>query len=104
MTSEAAAGQRFIAVGDFLWMEDMATTLRSRLGASARKVPTRRLPDFALKAMSVFDASLRDITPALGRRHRHSPAKAERLLGWRARPGVETVADCGESLLAKNAL
>jgi dihydroflavonol-4-reductase len=101
MTSPEAAGQRFIAVGDFLWMSDMATALRSRLGESARKVPTRRLPDFALKAMSVFDPALRDITPALGRRHRHTPAKAERLLGWRARPAVDTVADCAESLLSQ---
>jgi hypothetical protein len=43
-------------------------------------------------------------TPALGRKHRHSPAKAERLLGWHARPGRETVADCGESLLATKAV
>ena len=104
MTSEVAAGERFIAVGDFLWMADMATTLRAQLGDFARKVPTRRLPDFALKAMSLFDPALRDITSALGRRHRHTPAKAERLLGWHARPATETVTDCAKSLLATNAV
>ncbi|HET6295999.1 MAG TPA: NAD-dependent epimerase/dehydratase family protein [Kribbella sp.] len=104
MTADAAAGQRFIAVGEFLWMSEMATALRTSLGESARKVPTRRLPDFALKAMSLFDSSLRDITPALGRKHRHTAAKAEHLLGWHARPATETVTTCGQSLLTKNAL
>jgi nucleoside-diphosphate-sugar epimerase len=104
MTADAAGGQRFIAVGEFLWMSEIATTLRSNLGESARKVPTRKLPDLALKAMSLFDSSLRDITPALGRKHRHTAAKAEQLLGWHARPATETVINCAESLLTKNAL
>ena len=31
MTSPAAAGERFIAAGDFLWMPDIARTLRENL-------------------------------------------------------------------------
>ncbi len=41
MTSAAAAGQRFIAANDFMWMEDLAKSLRSGLGSRAAKVPTR---------------------------------------------------------------
>lgn len=46
MTSPVAAGQRYIGSGAFLMMADMAATLKSRLGARAARVPTRRLPDW----------------------------------------------------------
>ena len=36
MTAPEAAGQRFIAAGDFLWMEDIARTLRSGNDSVAR--------------------------------------------------------------------
>ena len=45
LTVPEAAGQRFLATGDFLWLEEMAATLRARLGERAARVPTRRLPD-----------------------------------------------------------
>lgn len=46
MTHSAAKGERFLAVaGDFMSMRDIAQVLKARLGTSARKVPTRRLPD-----------------------------------------------------------
>ena len=45
MTAPEAAGQRFIAAGDFAWMADLAALLRARLGDGAAKVPTRKAPD-----------------------------------------------------------
>jgi hypothetical protein len=48
----------------------------------------------------VFDRSLRSVLPALGRKHRHSPAKAERLLKFQPRPAAETIVDTAESLVA----
>ena len=39
MTDPAAAGQRFIASGDYAWMADLAAILRARLGTEAAKVP-----------------------------------------------------------------
>ena len=47
MTDAAAVGERFIGVGGFMWMSDVAAELRARLGADARRVPTRTLPDSA---------------------------------------------------------
>jgi nucleoside-diphosphate-sugar epimerase len=49
MTSPAAAGERFIASGDFMWQSDIAQTLRSRLGDRATKVPTRGVPDVVVR-------------------------------------------------------
>jgi dihydroflavonol-4-reductase len=100
MTSPEAAGQRFLATGPFTWMREMAADLRSGLGPAAAKVPTRQLPDLLVRFLALFDPGLRSITVSLGRRNRHSTAKAERLLGWQPRPAAETVVECGRSLLA----
>lgn len=100
MTTPQAAGERFLATGDFLWMRDIARTLRERLGSDASRVRTRQLPDFAVRLAARFgDDELRSITPALGRRNRHSNAKAERILSWQRRPVDQTVVDCAQSLL-----
>jgi nucleoside-diphosphate-sugar epimerase len=104
MTSPEAAGERFIAVGEFLWMADVAAELRAKLGSSAAKVPTRKLPDFALRALSVFDPALRAVTPMLGRKYVHTSAKAKRVLGWQPRPAATTVVDCAESLITHGAV
>lgn len=100
MTAPAAAGQRYLATGEFMWMNDMAKILKARLGDDARKVSTRQLPDLLVRFMARFvDTSLRGITPALGRKARHSTAKAKAELGWHRRPAATTVEDCGASLL-----
>ena len=86
-------------------MADIARTLREGLGAQARLVPTRRIPDPAVRLAARFvDPSLRGIVPALGRRSRHSTAKARELLGWQPRPASETVLDCARSLIEHRAL
>lgn len=104
MTAEQAAGQRFIAVSQFMWMTDIAQTLRTKLGGSARKVPTRTLPDFVLRLLARFDPEIRTIAPGRGRKNRHTSEKAQRLLGWHPRPAAETVVDCAESLITRHAV
>ncbi|MET7383666.1 NAD-dependent epimerase/dehydratase family protein [Streptomyces sp. NPDC005529] len=105
MTSPAAAGQRFLATGEFVWMAEMAQALREELGAAAGQVSTRVVPDFVVRLVARFkDRSLRDITPALGRRNRHSTEKARTLLGWRPRPARTTVVDCARSLIDQGAV
>lgn len=103
MTSPDAAGERFLGTGPFAWMGDIARVLEDQLGDAAAKVSTRVLPDFAVRIASVFDPSLRAISVSLGRRNRHSTAKAERMLGWVPRPAEETVVDCARSLIAHGA-
>jgi nucleoside-diphosphate-sugar epimerase len=99
MTSPGAAGQRFLGTGEFVWMREIAQALKAGLGASGAKVPTRQLPDFLVRISSIFDKQLRPIVISLGRRNRHSTAKAERILGWHARPAAETVVGCAKSLI-----
>ena len=99
MTAPEAAAQRIIAAGEFIWMEDIATTLRSNLGNRASKVPTRRLPDFAFRLLSLFIPALRTLSPSLGRRNDLTSAKARRMLGFAPRKAATTVVECAESLL-----
>ena len=103
MTSPAAAGQRFIAAHDYMWIEEVAAFLRNELGEKAKKVPTRRLPDFMVRLAGLFDPALRELTPGLGRKHVFSSAKAQKVLGWAPRPAKATFVECAQSLFAKGA-
>jgi nucleoside-diphosphate-sugar epimerase len=99
MTAPEAAGERFIASGEFMWMADIAGALRANLGDRAGKVPTRSLPNAAVRLLSVFIPQLRSLTGELGRRNELTSAKARRLLGFAPRPAAATLVDCAESLL-----
>ncbi len=100
MTEPQAAGQRFIASGDFAWIADIAALLRSRLGRQAARVPTRRVPDLMVRIVGLFDKELGSVVPSLGHRRDFSSAKARSMLGWQPRPLEESVLDCAKSLIA----
>lgn len=102
MTAPQAAGERFIAAGEFVWVADLAAMLRARLGADAAKVPTRKVPELVLRFASLFDKSLAAVVPRLGQRRAFSSAKAQNMLGWRPRSLEETVVDCARSLIAND--
>jgi dihydroflavonol-4-reductase len=101
MTAPQAAGQRFIAAGEFMWMEDIAKTLRSGLGERAVKVPTRRLPNFVVRILSLFVPVLRLLRRDLGRKNLLTSEKARQKLGFSPRPSTTTIVDCAESLLGE---
>ncbi|MFC8824494.1 hypothetical protein ACFT9I_03945 [Streptomyces sp. NPDC057137] len=74
-------------------------------GPDHRPGSAARIPDFAVRLAARFrDPSLREITPALGRRNRHSTDKARRVLGRQPRPARRTVRDCANSLIAHRAV
>ncbi len=99
MTAPGAAGQRLIINGDFMWMKDIAATLKAKLGAQGNKVPTKPLPDFVVNIGANFSSALNTLKPLLRRSHRFSSDKARRIIGLKTRPATETVVDCARSLL-----
>jgi nucleoside-diphosphate-sugar epimerase len=99
MTAPEAGGERFVAVTTFQWMADIATVLRSRMGEAAAKVPSRSIPDFLVRAMAIFDPSVRSITGQLGRKTELSSESARNRLNWSPRPIDETIVECAQSLL-----
>lgn len=100
MTAPGMHGERFLGSGEFLWLKDIAEILKCRLGAQARRVPTRGLPDWLLKISARFDPTVRMVTPELGRTRRCDASHAEKVLGWKTRPAAESIVDCAQSLIA----
>lgn len=98
MTAPAAAGQRFIAAGEFLWLEEVAKALRDGLGARGAKAPTRRLPSFLVKLLAPFLRDLRPLAPLIGRKFELTSQKARGMLGFSPRPARVTIVDCANSL------
>jgi dihydroflavonol-4-reductase len=100
MTDDAAAGERFIAnSGPPISMLDIARTMKEHLGEPARHVPTRTMPDWPVRLIGRFNHRVGGLVPRLGHRRDASAAKAERVLGWTARPWQESILDSARSLL-----
>src|ERR1700688_4721725 len=67
MTHPAAKGERFLAgAGDFLSILDIAKILKRRMGAAAKRVPTRQLPNWVVRLAALRDPAVKQITPELG--------------------------------------
>jgi nucleoside-diphosphate-sugar epimerase len=95
MTNPAAAGERFLATGELLWLPEIARLLRDQLGEDAARVSTEVFED---------DDALVDLVPGIGRRNVHTTAKARTVLGWSPRPAVEAVLACARSLIKLGAV
>jgi nucleoside-diphosphate-sugar epimerase len=100
MTHPAAKGERFLAVsGDFMSVLEIAQLLKARLGAAARRVPTRQLPNWLLRVAALADTSLRQVATELGTVKNATGEKATRVLGWSPRSREEAIVATAESLV-----
>lgn len=100
METPAAAGNRYIAAGEFRWMGEMAQVLAEEFKPRGYRVPTRPLPYWLMWTVARFDKTIRLALSYVGARADFSAARAERDLGWRTRPARDTIVDTAESLLA----
>ncbi|MEC4592858.1 MULTISPECIES: SDR family oxidoreductase [Nitrospirillum] len=100
MTHPAANGERFLAIsGESLWMIDIARVLRRRLGTAAAKVPTRVLPNWLVRLISLKNPVMKGAVTLLGVNLNATSEKAIRLLGWAPRPAEEAIVATAESLI-----
>jgi len=104
MTSPAAAGERFLAVGgDFVTFAEIGRILRDGLGAAAgqpgRRGPTAVMPDWLIRAAAPFVPAARMALSELGRPRNASNAKARRVLGWQPRAVEEALLASARSLV-----
>lgn len=100
LTAPDMAGERFICSGPFMTMSDIAKVLREGLGKQARKVPTRRLPNWAVRIAALFDPMVRQVLGELGNRRESPPVHAREKLGWIPRPAEESILDTARSMIA----
>jgi nucleoside-diphosphate-sugar epimerase len=100
MTHAGAKDERFLAVaGDFMSMIDIATVLKTRMGAAAKRVPTRELPNWVVRLAALKDPAVKLILPELGKVKNATNEKAMRILGWSPRSNKESIVASAESLL-----
>lgn len=99
LTEAGVDGERFIASGPFMWMEDVATILRSGLGADGRMVPTRRLPTWLMRILANFDPVIRQVKGELGNVRENDASHARERLGWVPRPAEESILDTARDLI-----
>jgi dihydroflavonol-4-reductase len=99
METPAAAGERFLCAGEFLWMKEITEVLRSRYADYARKLPRRNLPNWVVRLFALFDPATASVVSALDRKHEVSHDKATRVLGWTPRPAAEAIAATADSLI-----
>ncbi|HWA34195.1 MAG TPA: aldehyde reductase [Cyclobacteriaceae bacterium] len=100
MTSPTANGQRFIAsTGPDLSLLDIAQVLKKNLGDAARNVPTREIPNWALRILALQNPAIKVLIPMLGKYMEASGEKAKTVLGWSPRNNERAIIDTAESLL-----
>lgn len=99
MTDPAARGERFLATAEhFLSVQQAAQILKERLGSAGRGVSTRRLPNWLLRFVGLFDPEVRGMVPELGKRKDATSEKAQRLLGWKPRSPGDAMLATAQSL------
>jgi len=100
MTHPAAKGERFLATaGDFVALRDIARILKSRLGASAKRVRALELPNWVVRLAALRDPAIKQILPELGKPKNATSDKARRLLNWSPRSTEDAVVATAESML-----
>jgi nucleoside-diphosphate-sugar epimerase len=102
METKEAAGQRFlISSGPVMSLSELGKTLKSALGASATHVPTRVIPNSAVRIASRSNPQMRATVPDLGYKKQISNEKARRMLGWSPRDSKDAIVAAGQSMVAK---
>ena len=99
LETRAPGGGRYLGSAATLWMIDIARALRQHLGDAARKVPTRELPDWAVRLAALYDPGARLAVPELGKFVPVDTSRTRRELGMEFIRADEAVAAMGRSLI-----
>ena len=99
MTSPQAAGNRYLCTTEFRWVAEIAQALNQTVGQRGYRVSTRRLPDWLLRCVAVFDPAVRRMAPRLGERQEFDNSAIRRDLNWQPRKVEDSIVDTAESLI-----
>ncbi|QXF12386.1 NAD-dependent epimerase/dehydratase family protein [Sphingopyxis terrae] len=101
LTAPGIRDERYVCSGPFLKMIDVANILTANLGEQARKVPTRRMPDWLLKGFAIFRPELKQLVAELGNVRGGDSRHAMETLGWTMRTPEEAVLATAHSLIER---
>lgn len=105
MTNPAAAGERFLVCDKFMWLSDVADTLRGQVPpAYEKRLPKGHLPGWMLRLMAPINPAVKLVIPELNRERTVSNEKARRILGWAPRTAEEAVISGARSLIEHKAV
>jgi nucleoside-diphosphate-sugar epimerase len=99
MVIPEAAGQRFICAESNHSMMEIAQILRARYSAQGFKIPTGRLPSIAVRAMAVFDKTVRLALNDLDRTQNVDNTKIRTVLKWQPRDLSEMTTSMADSMI-----
>ncbi len=77
MTKPVAAGRRYLCIGEYAWMLDISKILY----AEGYKTPLKKLPNFMVRILAIFDKTIGLIVPSLGQQTNCNNARLRTELG-----------------------
>ncbi|WP_447762442.1 SDR family oxidoreductase [Sphingopyxis panaciterrae] len=101
LTAEGIRNERYVCSGPFLKMIDVANLLRANLGEQARKVPSRKMPDWLLKLFALVRSELKQLVAELGNVRGGDSRHAMQTLGWTMRSPEEAILATANSLIER---
>lgn len=99
MTLPEAAGKRFICSADSIWLGEIATILNRHFAHKGYKVPTRKLPDFAVRLAGWFDPTIKLVIDNLGKENLVSNQQMRMVLNIQPRSAEEAVVSMAQSFI-----
>ncbi|GAB5054570.1 NAD-dependent epimerase/dehydratase family protein [Pediococcus parvulus] len=104
MQTSAAAGKRFLAVGDKpISMPEIAALIKTHRPKLVAKIPTRTLPNWIIRIGSHFNQQAKEGRLFLEVNHNVSNQRAKTLLGWQPiGSNQETILNTVDSLIRAN--
>ncbi|GAA0862170.1 aldehyde reductase [Sphingopyxis soli] len=101
LTAPGIRDERYVCSGPFLKMIDVADILTANLGDKAKKVPTRRMPDWLLKLFALFRPELKQLVAELGNVRGGDSNHAMTALGWTMRTPEDAILATANSLIER---
>jgi nucleoside-diphosphate-sugar epimerase len=97
--SDDARGKRFLCSSGFRWLKEISDILRKHFPDFRKKLPSKKMPNFIFKLVSIFDSSTARFIPNLGIRKDFDTRPARELLGWAPRSPEDAIESGARSLI-----
>jgi nucleoside-diphosphate-sugar epimerase len=99
--ADKVRGERFPTSEKFMWIREMADTVRARVPEHAGKVPSRPMPDWLVRFLGLFMDEMKQIKGEIGNIRDVSGKHTEAVLGFTFIPAEQTIEDTVRSLVEK---
>ena len=99
MVIPAAADKRFCCNSATIWLKEFALILDHHFAPLGYHVPTASLPDFLVRFTALFNQTVKNTLPYLGRYYSFSTERIQSVLGWKPRPEEDSIITMAQTLI-----